>query len=79
MSDTDGPDAGRTLDAREVDGEPFGAIVDALEDLPEDDTLTLVNSFEPQPLYGVLDDRGFDHETERVDDEEWHVHITHAE
>ena len=78
MSDTDRPEADRTLDAREIDGEPFGAIVDALEDLPEDATLTLVNSFEPQPLYGVLDDRGFDHETERVDDEEWHVSITHA-
>ena len=73
------PDADRTLDAREVDGEPFGAIVDALTDLPEDETLVLVNSFEPEPLYDVLADRGFDHETERVADDEVRVFITHAE
>jgi len=73
------PDADRTLDAREVDGEPFGAIVGALEDLPEDETLVLVNSFEPEPLYGVLADRGFDHETERVADDEVRVFITHTQ
>jgi uncharacterized protein (DUF2249 family) len=79
MTDNDRVDAARTLDAREIDGEPFGAIVDALEDLPEGETLVLVNSFEPEPLYGVLTDRGFDHETEQVDDEEVRVFITNAE
>jgi uncharacterized protein (DUF2249 family) len=73
------PEADRTLDAREIDGEPFGAIVDALEDLPAGETLVLVNSFEPEPLYSVLADRGFDHETERVDDDEVRVYIRHAE
>jgi uncharacterized protein (DUF2249 family) len=71
-------DDARTLDAREIDGEPFGEIMAALEELPAGETLLLVNSFEPQPLYDVLDRRGFAHETERVDDEEWHVSITHA-
>jgi hypothetical protein len=73
------PERGRTLDAREIDGEPFGAIVAALEDLPADETLVLVNSFEPEPLYGVLADRGFDHVTERVADDEVRVYISHAE
>jgi len=72
-------DATRTLDAREIDGEPFGAIVAALEDLPDGETLELVNNFEPEPLYGVLADRGFDHETERVGDDEVRVYISHAE
>jgi hypothetical protein len=58
----------RTLDAREIDGEPFGEIVAALERLPAEGTLELVNSFEPEPLYDVLDDRGFAHETERIAD-----------
>jgi uncharacterized protein (DUF2249 family) len=71
-------DDARTLDARGIDGEPFGEIMAALEELPAGETLLLVNSFEPQPLYDVLDRRGFAHETERVDDEEWHVSITHA-
>jgi uncharacterized protein (DUF2249 family) len=72
-------EATRTLDAREIDGEPFGAILAALEDLPAEGTLELVNSFEPEPLYGVLDDRGFVHETERVADDEFRVYISAAE
>jgi uncharacterized protein (DUF2249 family) len=68
----------RTLDAREIDGEPFGRIVGELETLPETETLVLVNSFEPEPLYAVLDRRGFDHETERVAEDEWRIEIQHA-
>jgi len=72
-------DSTRTLDAREIDGEPFGDIMAALADLPAEGTLELVNSFEPEPLYGVLDDRGFAHDTERVADDEFHVYISPAE
>jgi uncharacterized protein (DUF2249 family) len=73
MSTTTDPDA--RLDAREVDGEPFSDIVAALEDLDADETLLLLNSFEPEPLYSVLDDRGYDHDTECVDGE-WRVYVT---
>lgn len=66
----------RKLDARDIDGEPFDDIVDALGDLGDGDALVLVNSFEPEPLYAVLDDRGFDHEAEQVADDEWRVEIT---
>ncbi|WP_137284421.1 DUF2249 domain-containing protein [Halorussus salinisoli] len=65
----------RELDARDIDGEPFGAITSALSDLSDDETLVLVNSFEPEPLYAVLDRRGFDHETEQVAPDEWRVEI----
>jgi uncharacterized protein (DUF2249 family) len=70
--------ATRTLDVRTVDGDPFGPITDALADLDPDETLLLVNSFEPVPLYDVLDRREFDHETTRAADDEWHVRIEHA-
>lgn len=75
---TDDDAATRRLDAREIDGEPFGDIVDAMADLEDGDRLRLVNSFEPVPLYEVLDERGFDHETEQVADDEWHVLIEPA-
>lgn len=78
MATDDSADATRTLDVRETEGEPFGDIVAALAALPEDGTLELLNSFEPEPLYGVLSDRGFDHETEQVDDE-WHIYVSHAD
>ncbi|WP_435129883.1 DUF2249 domain-containing protein [Halobaculum sp. D14] len=68
----------RELDAREIDGEPFGPIMAALDDLPADGTLVLYNSFEPEPLYGVVERRGFTYETTRCGPEEWKVTITHA-
>jgi uncharacterized protein (DUF2249 family) len=76
--DGDATDDPRVLDAREIEGEPFGEIVDALEALPAEGNFRLVNSFEPVPLYEVLERRGFAYDTEQVDDEEWHVSITHA-
>jgi uncharacterized protein (DUF2249 family) len=71
-------DADRTLDAREIDGEPFDDIMAALDDLAADESLLLINSFEPEPLYGVLEERGFEHETTNPVPEEWHVEITRA-
>lgn len=66
------------LDVRDVDGEPFPHIMSALSDLGDGETLVLVNNFEPEPLYDVLADRGFEYETERVDDDEWRVFVSHA-
>jgi len=66
------------LDARTLDEPPFAPIVEALDGLGGGETLLVVNSFEPVPLYDVLEARGFDHETERVADDEWHVVVTPA-
>ncbi len=67
----------RRLDVREIDGEPFGDIMQALKELPSDERLVLVNSFEPVPLYDVLARRGFTHETTRVTDDEYRIVIEH--
>jgi uncharacterized protein (DUF2249 family) len=66
------------LDVRGIDGEPFGEIMDALGSLPDDETLVLVNSFEPEPLYSVLEQRGYRYETSRAAEDEWRVTITVA-
>jgi uncharacterized protein (DUF2249 family) len=66
------------LDARKIDGEPFDDIMAALEGLGEGERLVLVNSFEPVPLYNVLDRRGYAHETTQKADDEWRISITHA-
>jgi uncharacterized protein (DUF2249 family) len=65
------------LDVREIDGEPFGEVMDALATLQEGEWLRLVAPFEPEPLYSVLDERGFVHETSR-DGEVYHFDISHA-
>ena len=72
---TERTEADRRLDVREIDGEPFDDIVAELETLPDDETLLLVNSFEPEPLYGVLEERGFEYETASPGADLWHVEI----
>lgn len=71
-------DADHQLDVRQIDGEPFDHIMAALDDLPEDESLLLINSFEPEPLYEVLEDQGFDFETVNPTSGEWHVRIVRA-
>lgn len=71
-------DHDRVLDVRDIEGEPFGDIVAALETLAPDERLLLVNSFEPEPLYAVLDERGFTHEAREDEDGVWRVTIEHA-
>ncbi len=77
-TDDDSDPATAVLDVRKHEGPPFPLIEEALADLPPGGSLTLVNSFEPEPLYDVLDERGFAYRTERADEAEWRVYIEHA-
>lgn len=70
-------DVPRTLDVREIDGEPFGDIMAALDDLDDEEALRLVSDFEPKPLYEVVTERGFEYDAEQVSPDEWHVTISH--
>lgn len=70
--------AERELDVREIEGEPFGPIMDALGELAADESLLLINNFEPAPLYDVLEQRGFEYETANPEPDVWHVEIRHA-
>lgn len=40
--------------------------------------LRVIQSFEPMPLYVVLDDMGFEHETIKISDEEYHAYFYKA-
>lgn len=77
-TDDDSDPATEVLDVRKHEAPPFPLIEEALEELPAGGSLTLVNSFEPEPLYDVLEERGFDYRTEQVDESEWRVFIEHA-
>jgi uncharacterized protein (DUF2249 family) len=70
-------DVDRRLDVRDIDGEPFDDIMSALDDLAADETLLLVNSFEPEPLYDVVERRGFTYETSNPEPGVWYVAIDH--
>ncbi|MGE0600514.1 MAG: DUF2249 domain-containing protein [Dehalococcoidia bacterium] len=68
-----------TLDVREdvrAGREPFRRIMDAVNALKTGQSLTIINDFEPTPLYLVLGERGFNHETGRTPDGAWRVTFT---
>ena len=55
----------KELDVRPIlrdGGEPFQAIMEAVDGLGPDEGLRLLAPFRPQPLFTVLDRKGFDHE-----------------
>lgn len=78
MSSPTDPSHAQTLDVRELDEEPFPKIMDALSHLEEDEALLLINNFEPEPLYDILDQRGFTYETSQIQSDEYHVVIEHT-
>lgn len=64
------------LDVRPIlraGGEPFGAIMQALDVLEPDQGLRLFATFKPVPLFGVMGSRGFTHEARELDGGEWEV------
>ena len=48
--------------------DPFKAIMDKLKTINTDDTLCIINTFEPIPLLNILKERGYKYETERPED-----------
>lgn len=53
--------------------EPFGAIMAALEELPEGGRMILYATFKPEPLIALLESRGFTSEASELGGGEWRV------
>lgn len=59
----------KTLDVRPIlrsGGEPFQAIMSAVEELAPGEGLKLLAPFRPQPLFSVMDRRGFAYELDEL-------------
>jgi len=69
-----------TLDVRPIlDGgvDPFNAIMDELKKMNEaEETLKIINTFEPIPLLNILKKKGYEYETERPTEGEVHTYLT---
>jgi uncharacterized protein (DUF2249 family) len=52
--------------------DPFKTIMKTVREMKEGEMLHLVNSFEPVPLYSVMETKGFTHASEKRGDE-WHI------
>ena len=67
-----------TVDVREdirQGREPFEKIMAAVDRLEPDETLLLINSFEPRPLYRVMVRNGFTHWAEQTADGDWKIYF----
>ena len=67
-----------TVDVREdirQGREPFGKIMAAVDRLQSDETLLLVVSFEPLPLYRVMAQNGFTHCAEQTAAGDWKIYF----
>ena len=67
-----------TVDVREdirQGREPFDRIMAAVSQLELGDTLLLINSFEPLPLYRVMEQNGFTHWAEQTADGAWKIYF----
>ena len=63
------------VDVRELRGNFLPMIQKKAETLVPGEGLRVIQSFEPVPLYAVLGDMGFERETVKISDEEYHVYF----
>ena len=64
------------LDVRryyQVGREPFSDIMAVVDALKPGQQFVLLNTFEPLPLYRVMERRGFAHHAERTADGTWRI------
>lgn len=59
-------------------GEPFGAIMGAVDQLASGQRLKLYATFRPEPLFQVMANRGFASEASQLKDGDWMVVFTPA-
>lgn len=79
MSDISPEIEPKLLDVRPIlqsGGEPFQEIMQAVQGLRPGQGLKLVAPFRPQPLFRVMEGRGFDHEAREIGEGHWEVLFT---
>ncbi len=68
-----------TLDVRDIlkaGGEPFSAIMKAVDGLSPGQGLRLLATFKPVPLFAVMEGRGFGHSESAIGGGDWEVLFT---
>lgn len=66
------------IDVRQLRGNFLPMIQKKAAELKENQGLCVIQSFEPVPLYAVLGDIGFEHETVKISNEEYHAYFYKA-
>lgn len=67
-----------TIDARTLEGFFLPQIIQKSKSLTNGSGLKVVQSFDPMPLYGVMEKEGWQHFTEKISEEEYHIYFIRA-
>lgn len=65
----------KTIDVRGIVGNFFPGLKKQASDLQRGEGITIIQAFEPIPLYEVMEDLGFEYHTEQVAETEYHTHF----
>ena len=63
----------QTMDVRHIQGSFFEGLKKRAEALEVGEGLHIIQTFEPHPLYAVMEDLGYEHHTEQRGEAEFHV------
>ena len=69
----------KKIDVRGVQGNFFPGLKMQAAKMAVGEGLEIIQSFEPIPLYEVLEDLGFEHYTEKVAEAEYHTYFYRAQ
>lgn len=68
-----------TLDVRptiNAGADPFSEIMGTLKEMKDDETLKLINIFEPIPIIQILQEKGYKTSVEKISENEYHTYFT---
>ena len=68
----------KKVDVRGVVGNFFSGLKKQVSAIPEGEGVTIIQTFDPIPLYEVMEDLGFESHTEQIDKTEFHAHFYRA-
>lgn len=68
----------KKVDVRGVVGNFFPGLKKQASEVPEGEGITIIQTFDPIPLYEVMVDMGFEHHTEKLGNSEFHAHFYRA-
>lgn len=63
------------IDVRNIQGNFFQGIKNKALNVKEGSGLEIIQTFEPIPLYEVMEDLGYEYYTEKINDNEYHVYF----
>ena len=69
----------QTVDVRHIQGSFFEGLKKRAEALEVGEGLHIIQTFEPHPLYAIMEDLGYEHHTEQRGEAEFHVWFCRVE